>query len=376
MNPTHVSDSSATGRRRLELLLLGTALLIGFGLPIARVGGNYCAREARPELVFPNVPPVSAGQVPTLLDAFVLLPGLAGLAVVILAFVSPGTFRALALVALGLLLPIVVLLRGDATGAYLLAMLLWTDSVPGSALAVSALGFAVMIAGCRATWYRANGLSGPRLAALGAVLYVTSLFLPFNGDPMRGEGLESAMAAFFQDSEPYFEGRGWLHAWPYCWGLYNQIPSLRVEGSRFAQIVRSLYVEDEFWMGILRAGSALCAGVASFTSLALFARPEEALGKARARRALLWLTVATAIGAALSVTLCRSIFSDPSPNWHTAASLLLPCKVGLWLGGLVLVLAAGISELAIGSQSGAPRIPSAASDQNGCAEDGVGASHR
>ena len=167
------SPESEEQRRRRRIVALGIMLLLGFLLPVLYpnpFGGGTRA-------TFLNFEILGESNAPGLVTFMFLYPGLAGIAVIVLALACRATARSVALIAVGVLPLVVLMLDQDVQKAAAVMR-----QFPGSAsiwvVVLALAGCGGILTGIRALHYRSSSWPAAIIGAIGGGLYLLSLFLP------------------------------------------------------------------------------------------------------------------------------------------------------------------------------------------------------
>jgi hypothetical protein len=162
---------------------LGIVLVaVGFLMPVL-IG---------PRWVAPNIELLGEDTAPALVKFFALYPALAGILLIIVAQTGRGLLRPISLLVAGVI-PIVLLLADPDVGGMMDKL---GDQLSGSAMAqglVALLGWAGLLAGSRALFYREENRDGLTIAMGGASLTLVALLIPVE---MPGTG-ESIVGIIF-----------------------------------------------------------------------------------------------------------------------------------------------------------------------------------
>jgi len=161
------------GARKRNIIWLGIVILLGFLLPAIVPAWQEV------KVVFPNVLVLGEEQVPIGVKLFCLYPGIAGVAVILLAALLRGIARSIVLLGLGALFIVLLLvLEGEggrgAVGGPIGALV----ASPGAMVVIEHLAFLGLFVGSRARCFRPASLAAAIIGTVGGGLYLVSLVLP------------------------------------------------------------------------------------------------------------------------------------------------------------------------------------------------------
>ena len=284
--------------RSRNMILLGVVLLVGFLMPIVD-GANF---------EFPNFAVFSAAGAPWQMFVIMLAPGVAGMAMILLARLGRHPVRGIVTVALPLL-PVLVLMTDEEvrrsfsftfknmSGELILAVLLLN------------LGWIGLLVGARARWYRPRRGAAYWIGLAGAIAFGVFLMMPI----MPAEAGHIPLITAFK----MFEA-----------------PPIRLVA--FGVVA---------WIDCTVLAGVLCLMTAPGKS-ADFARR-------RARGAFLLLIAgAAAFGLCAATALLQNARADDV----VAPVLTALIKFGCWGVGMILLLPTGITDLVVGPAPERPAV--------------------
>lgn len=167
-SPSYRGDEALRSR---NILWLGIALLVGFLLPIVIPFGGEV------KVIFPNFLVLGEADAPFLVKFMCLYPGLAGIAVMLMAYGWGGVGRSITLMGLGLL-PIALLMTDRDVQRGLGEMARVWGALGGAAALLGLFGIMGVFAGSRARSFCPGSRSAAVVGAAGAGLYLLSLVIP------------------------------------------------------------------------------------------------------------------------------------------------------------------------------------------------------
>lgn len=163
----YVPLSFEAGLRSRNMIVLGVLLLVGFLMPIVD-GAN---------VKFPNFAVFSAGGAPWQLFVIMLAPGVAGLAMILLAWLGRHPVRGIVTIALPLLPVLVLMLDAEVRRSFSFTF----RDMPGEiilAVLLLNLGWIGLLVGARARWYRPRRRAAYWIGLAGAIAFMVFLMLP------------------------------------------------------------------------------------------------------------------------------------------------------------------------------------------------------
>ncbi|MBM4043214.1 MAG: SHOCT domain-containing protein, partial [Planctomycetes bacterium] len=158
------------GARTLGILFLGILLVLACVLPM------MMPAMGKVEVMFTNFTLLGEEQVRFVGKLLLLLPGIAGIAAIVLAFAVRNVVRSIILLGLGIAAFVLPLF--DETAGRLPGIVAFTGPGSGIGLVCMFAGAAVLYAGCRSRCFRPWSLAAAIVGAIGGAIYVASLVLP------------------------------------------------------------------------------------------------------------------------------------------------------------------------------------------------------
>jgi len=292
-DPYRSTEPADEFRRRRRIRKLGIILLLGFLLPVL----SPRTFEGGVRTTFLNFEILGESSAPGLARFMFLYPGLAGIAVIILAAYR-GAARSVGLICVGILPLVVLALDPDVQEA---ASVL--SSFPGArsiwAAVFSLAGCGGILAGIRALHYRPGSRPAAVIGAVGGGLYLVSLFLPVLPKEM---GRIAFLVSFKVFGQP------------------SSIP-----------------------LGLGMLGQMVCLMLASVICLMTLARMPAARELADgAFKFVIWSAVVYLLGVIL-----QTLFTMDGPASHFLCFLSVMVKVTFWVVGLFLLLPVGLADLIV-----------------------------
>ena len=284
--------------RSRNMILLGVVLLVGFLMPV--VDGA--------DMVFPNFTVFSAGGAPWQLFVIMLAPGVAGLAMILLACLDRHPVRGVITIALPLL-PILVLMTDEKVR---LSFSFIFEEVAGEfvlAVVLLNLGWIGLLVGARSRWYRPRKPAAYWIGLAGAIAFGVFLVLPIM---------------------PADAGR---------------IPAVTAIRMLEVPPIRLVAFGVVAWIACTVLAGVLCC----------ITGPGRSAGFAR-RRARAAFRLLAAGGIALG--LCISIAMLQNAGAADAVALVFTAlvKFGCWGVGMILLLPTGITDLVVGPAPEQPAV--------------------
>lgn len=163
--------------RVARLIFLGILLLIAFLMPIVNV--QQTSGKATYEAVLVNIEILGQDDASTGLKLFMLFPGIAGIAVILIALFLPAPSRSISLIVTGAVGLLLLLLVVDEIGDdKVQTMLMLTLGSKTWAILLGMAATALLLGGSRARWFAGEcGVAGT-LAAVGGGLAILGYVLP------------------------------------------------------------------------------------------------------------------------------------------------------------------------------------------------------
>jgi len=270
-------------------------ILAGFLLPTLAVesGGVH--------VVFGNFQILGEKGAPGILKFHGLYPGLAGVAVIVLARAARGAGRSLTLAALGVVPVVVVAVSGDVREA---AMSLATEAM-GFAVVVSLVfwlvAFTGLYAASRARFFRPASRAAAIIGALSGGVCLVHLVVPVLPS---GIGKIELMVPF-----------------------------------------KLMAHEEVVWLGAARLGSMGCMIAASVICIMNARRRPGAQRLAQQAVRLIWIAIAVVVGGWFVTGLVSALASGQGGQLVGDVTRVL--KMFCWMLGLVLLLPVGIADLIV-----------------------------
>jgi hypothetical protein len=300
------------GVRRRNLIWLGVVILIGFLMPVLEVHGW---RRVEVRVNFMNFEVLGEERAPALAKIMCLYPGIAGVAVILLASLARGPGRSGALIGLGAL-PIIILLASEEARRSLAEIPAEAGGVIVLAL-LGVLAFIGLFAGSRARSYRPASQAAAVIGIVGGITYLVTLVVP---------------------------------ALPPEAGSIQLIALFKLFESKFAVIMALGALAQ---MGCLIAASIICI---------VNVRPRHDSESLAGSAFTLLVTGSIVAGSAYFLNTLIVMFQAGRevPAEALAAMLLAVVKFGCWILGLFLLLPMGVTDLVVNLTPAGPAAPPSA----------------
>jgi hypothetical protein len=164
-------------RRTANIIVLGAILLAAFACPVlAPKFSDTGGLSVRP--YFLNVEGLGESMVPGVVKFQLVYPAIAGLALIILAPLLRNFIRSVCILVLGLIPVIVALGSSDVRDVVTTTSREFVGASSGASIVLGCLAFIGLYAGARARWYRPGSLAAYIAGAVGGGLYLVQLILP------------------------------------------------------------------------------------------------------------------------------------------------------------------------------------------------------
>jgi hypothetical protein len=293
ISPEEHARAKLAGRQRANLILLGVILLIGFLMPVIKIEGALRTRSV--ELA--NITILTQDSAPMSLKVLCLIPGVAGVGLLVLQTASKHPVRGIVIVFMAMT-PIAILL----TDYHIVrAMIPAAGGLQGHSSLVLLLGFmdmfaapVAMLAGVRSRSYRPDSLSAYCFSIAGAA----------------------------------------------CWFVFLVTPALPAEQGHIFLMVPIKLLKQSAVRGQAIALTALIACMSVSAIICVINGPSTKFLKARKLAEMAFW--ALAVGFVVLMLCLAGTLIDGFPSLVGALKLLC------WFGGMFLLLPAGITDLVVG----------------------------